>query len=160
MWMRKSDQENEDVHNHEGSGVALETSDPEYLNPPPFKNMPDLAVGWFSEELLDCNTLKTTLSFFGLYFGAGVWEPGTPWTGMGWISGGKIPLVTRPIWISFPSLPATQSRSSRPTTACHRRSIRPYCITRSSSTGRNVAMPRLASANGAFSERAPDGGCD
>ncbi|HET8824776.1 MAG TPA: hypothetical protein VFM77_06585, partial [Terriglobales bacterium] len=29
---------------YEGSGMALETSNPEYLNPPPFQTLPDLVA--------------------------------------------------------------------------------------------------------------------
>jgi hypothetical protein len=65
---------------------------------PPDQNyqMPDLAVGWNSMQLLDCNTIKNTIPFFGLYFGAGIWQPGTPWTGINWVSGGKVPLLDSP----------------------------------------------------------------
>ena len=81
---------------YEGAGMALQTSDPEYLKPPPFQKMPDLMAAWFSVEMVDCNTIKNTIPFFGTYFGEGFWQPGSPWTGMGWISGGKVPLVDAP----------------------------------------------------------------
>jgi hypothetical protein len=81
---------------YEGAGMALETSDPEYLNPPPFEKMPDLVAAWFSMEMIDCNTIRNVIPFFGTYFGAGFWQPGSPWTGMGWISGGKMPFVDPP----------------------------------------------------------------
>ncbi len=51
---------------YEGSGVALTTSDPDFLNLPPIGKLPDLMVGWFSEELIDCNTLKNTIPFLGM----------------------------------------------------------------------------------------------
>ena len=81
---------------YEGSGMALETSRPEYLNPPPFEAMPDLVAAWFSAELVDCNTLRNTIPFFGTYFGSGIWKPGSPWTGVNWTSGGKVPMVDAP----------------------------------------------------------------
>lgn len=81
---------------YEGAGMALETSNPEYLNPPPFQTLPDLIVAWFSTEMVDCNTLKNTIPFFGIYFGAGIWQPGTPWTGMDWLANSKRPFVDAP----------------------------------------------------------------
>jgi len=80
----------------EGSGMALATSRPEYLNPPPFEAMPDLLAAWFSMELVDCNTIKNTIPFFGSYTGSEFWKPGSPWTGVNWISGGKVPLMDAP----------------------------------------------------------------
>ena len=81
---------------YEGAGMALETSSPEYLNPPPFKTLPDLAAAWFSIEMVDCNTIKNTIPFFGMYFGASIWQPGTPWSGVNWLSSGKVPFVDAP----------------------------------------------------------------
>ena len=88
---------------YEGMTMALNTQDPEYASaPPPYKVLPDIAVGWMSMEMMDCNTIKNTLPFYGLYFGApseagaGVWKPGTPWTGIDWVIGGKVPLVDPP----------------------------------------------------------------
>ena len=45
---------------YEGSGLALVTQDPDFLNPPPIGKLPDILVGWFSMDLLDCNTIKNT----------------------------------------------------------------------------------------------------
>lgn len=81
---------------YEGGGMALETSNPEYLNPPPFQTLPDLTVAWFSIEMLDCNTLKNTIPFFGMYFGAGIWQPGSPWSGVNWLANGKLPFLDAP----------------------------------------------------------------
>jgi len=81
---------------YEGPTMSLTTQDPAYSGQPPFANLPDMIVGWMSVEMVDCNTLKNTISFLGLYFGAGIWQPGTPWTGINWISSGKIPLVSEP----------------------------------------------------------------
>ena len=66
-------------------------------NQPPGPNykMPDIIVGWNSMRLLDCNTIKNTIPFFGMYFGAGIWQPGTPWTGINWLRG-KVPLLDPP----------------------------------------------------------------
>ena len=79
-----------------GSGVSLNTQNPEYLNPPPFQTLPDLTVGWFSMELTDCNTIKNTIPFLGTYFGIGIWLPGSPASGISWVPGGKIPLSDSP----------------------------------------------------------------
>ena len=81
---------------YEGSMSALNTQDPQYLNPPPFTALPDIAAGWFTFELKDCNTLKSTIPFLGLYYGAGIWQPGTPWTGISWLSNAKVPLIDPP----------------------------------------------------------------
>ena len=66
-------------------------------NQPPGPNykMPDIIVGWNSMRLLDCNTIKNTIPFLGMYFGAGIWKPGTPWTGINWLRG-KVPLLDPP----------------------------------------------------------------
>lgn len=82
--------------NYQGSLSALTTQDPAYSGPPPFANLPDIAAGWFTFELLDCNTMKSVIPFLGLYNGAGIWKPGTPWTGIDWTSGAKVPLIDPP----------------------------------------------------------------
>ncbi|MGE5053216.1 MAG: hypothetical protein ACM3WP_03550 [Acidobacteriota bacterium] len=80
----------------------MSAQDPDFLNPPPIGKLPDMLVGWFSMELVDCNTVKNTIPFFGAYFGApgpygmGIWEPGTPTSGVNWIAGGKVPLLDAP----------------------------------------------------------------
>lgn len=79
-----------------GSGMALDTQDPEYLNPPPFQMLPDLIVGWFSMELVDCNTIRNAIPFLGTYLGIGVWLPGSPASGITWVPGGKVPLADSP----------------------------------------------------------------
>ena len=87
---------------YEGSVMALTTQDPQYLNPPPLKKLPDIGIGWASMEMTDCNTITNTLPFYGLYFGApgpkgaGIWEPGTPQSGINWVAKGKVPLVDPP----------------------------------------------------------------
>ena len=81
---------------YEGPTMSLTTQDPAYSGPPPFPNLPDLAVGWMSLEMLDCNTIRNTLPFFGQYLGASIWKPGTPWTGIEWLPNPKIPLVSPP----------------------------------------------------------------
>ena len=81
---------------YEGAGMALQTSNPEYLNAPPFQTLPDLAAAWFSIEMVDCDTIKNTIPFFGVYFGAGLWQPGSPWSGIGWLTNGKVPFVDAP----------------------------------------------------------------
>ncbi len=80
----------------EGPLMNLTTQDPAYSGLPPFANLPDLSVGWASMEMVDCNTIKNTIPFFGIYFGAGIWQPGTPWTGINWLPNAKIPLVSPP----------------------------------------------------------------
>jgi len=87
---------------YEGNLMALTTQDPQYFNPPPYTRLPDIAVGWASMEMTDCNTIQNTLPFYGLYFGApskaglGIWEPGTPWSGINWVTNGKVPLADPP----------------------------------------------------------------
>ncbi len=91
---------------YEGSMLSL-IGDDSFVNLPPGANgkMPDLNVGWQSIVMLDCNTIKNTIPFFGTYFGPpsppspfgkGIWEPGTPWSGVNWIAGGKVPLLDAP----------------------------------------------------------------
>ncbi len=87
---------------YEGTLMGLNTQDPQYLNPPPFTALPDIAVGWTTVEMLDCNTVRNTIPFYGIYFGppspagSGIWQPGTPSTGMNWVVGGKRPLLDPP----------------------------------------------------------------
>ncbi len=81
---------------YQGSMSALSTQDPQYMNPPPFTALPDIAAGWFTFELKDCNTMKSVIPFLGLYSGAGIWEPGTPWTGIKWLPNAKVPLIDPP----------------------------------------------------------------
>jgi hypothetical protein len=95
---------------YEGSMMSLTTQDPNYLNPPapPFRPLPDITAGWSSMEMIDCNTLRNTIPFFGLYTGApvpapfprpgipGIWKPGTPWSGIDWVLYAKVPLVNPP----------------------------------------------------------------
>ncbi len=88
---------------YEGSGMALLTQDPDFLNPPPLGKLPDIIAGWFITELTDCNTIKSTIPFLGLYFGRpmppqikGIWEPGTPWTGINWVANGVAPMFDAP----------------------------------------------------------------
>lgn len=76
---------------YEGSGQALFTTDPAFLNPPPIGTMPDIVVGWMSMEMTDCNTVKNTFPFLGLYFAANIWKPGIEW-----ITPGKVPLIDAP----------------------------------------------------------------
>ena len=81
---------------YEGALMALTTQDPVYLTPPPYTNLPDITAGWFSMELVDCNTLRNTIPFLGLYAGGFIWKPGTPWTGIGWAPNAKVPLISPP----------------------------------------------------------------
>ena len=79
-----------------GTMSALNTQDPAYNGPPPFANLPDIAAGWFTFELLNCNTMKSTIPFLGLYFGPGIWQPGTPWSGINWLPNAKVPMQDPP----------------------------------------------------------------
>lgn len=74
-----------------GSLMQLATNDPIFLNPPPVGKMPDLNAGWSEMEMVDCNTIKNTIPFFGSYSAANLWEPGIVWN-----SNGKIPLFDVP----------------------------------------------------------------
>jgi len=82
---------------YEGSILSL-SGDKSFINLPPGTNpkMPDLEVGWETMKLVDCNTIQNTIPFFGIYFGAGIWQPGTPWTGVQWAADGKVPLRDAP----------------------------------------------------------------
>ena len=95
---------------YEGSMLSL-GGDNAFLNPNPaaIGKMPDLEVGWVSMEMVDCNTIKNVIPFFGIYFGPfglfdtgpgpGIWQPGSPGSpffGVNWTSGGKVPLVNEP----------------------------------------------------------------
>lgn len=66
-------------HKYEGSLMQLYTADPDFLNMPPIGKMPDIRAGWSSMEMLNCNTIKNTLPFFGLYLARNIWEPGVLW---------------------------------------------------------------------------------
>lgn len=81
---------------YEGNGLSLSTQDPDFLNSPPIGKLPDIIAGWFSMEMVDCNTIRNTIPFLGLYFGSLIWLPGTPWTGIHWLPNAKIPLVSEP----------------------------------------------------------------
>lgn len=78
---------------YEGSVLGLSTQDPDFLSPPPVGKMPDLMVGWVSLEMLDCDTIRNTIPFFGLYVGAGIWAPGL--LGPVWTDA-KVPMVSPP----------------------------------------------------------------
>lgn len=88
---------------YEGNMLSL-TGDNSFVDQPPGTNgkMPDLNVGWLSIKMLDCNTLLNTIPFFGVYlgppspFGKGIWEPGTPVSGVKWVGDGKVPLLDAP----------------------------------------------------------------
>lgn len=94
---------------YEGNMLVLH-GDSTFVDLPPAVNgkMPDVDAGWISMELLDCNTLKNTISFLGTYFGPptqipplgvdtpGIWLPGNPAEGVNWIAGGKVPLLDPP----------------------------------------------------------------
>jgi hypothetical protein len=62
-----------------GPLMQLATSDPDFLNPPPIGKMPDLNVVWSEIEMVDCNTIKNTVPFFGYYFASNLWQPGIVW---------------------------------------------------------------------------------
>lgn len=76
---------------YEGSMMQLSTSDPDFLNPPPIGKMPDLFVGWSVIELVDCNSMKNTIPFFGIYLASNIWQPGIVW-----LPAGKVPLIDPP----------------------------------------------------------------
>lgn len=121
----------------EGPMLSLAADSSVADNPGTAAKMPDLLAGWVSMEMVDCNTIRNTIPFFGLYFASptqlppelfppfgvntpGIWLPGTPWTGVNWING-KVPFVdapdvdmiialtldTRPIVETYHRLPAT-----------------------------------------------------
>jgi hypothetical protein len=75
----------------EGSMMQLTSSDPDFLNPPPIGKMPDIAAGWSSLEMVDCNTIKNTIPIFGIYFAPNIWQPG-----IAWVAQGKVPLIDAP----------------------------------------------------------------
>jgi hypothetical protein len=81
---------------YEGNGMSLSTQDPDFLNPPPIGKLPDIVAGWFVMEMIDCNTIRNTIPFLGIYFGASIWQPGTPWTGISWLPNAKTPLSSPP----------------------------------------------------------------
>lgn len=84
-------------HDNRFEGPLLSLSgDSSFVDQSPGANgkMPDLVVAWVSIEMPDCDTLKNTIPFFGMYFGAGIWQPG--FTGATWVPGSKVPLVDSP----------------------------------------------------------------
>ena len=82
-------------HNrYEGPLMQLTTGNPAFLNPPPVGELPDIIAAWTSIELVNCNTIRNTIPFFGLYAGAGIWQPGE--SGAAWITSGKTPLLHPP----------------------------------------------------------------
>lgn len=86
------------VGNHyEGAMMALSTQDPDFMNPPPIGKLADITAGWSIMEMVDCNTLKNTIPFFGLYVGAFIWQPaaGPSTGGIQWLNG-KTPLLDAP----------------------------------------------------------------
>jgi hypothetical protein len=74
-----------------GPLMQFAASDPDFRNPPPIGKMPDLNVVWSQMEMVDCNTIKNTIPFFGSYFASSLWQPGVVWT-----ANGKIPLFDVP----------------------------------------------------------------
>ena len=46
--------------------MALATQDPDYTGPPPYTSLPDVIAGWFSLEMVGCNTIRNTMPFLGL----------------------------------------------------------------------------------------------
>ena len=76
---------------YEGTWMSLMTQDPAYGGPPPYGNLPDVMAGMSPMELVDCNTIKHTVPFMGLYLGPLMWAPGTPWTGIDWKTGATVP---------------------------------------------------------------------
>ncbi len=75
---------------YEGALMQLFTSDSAFLRPPPAGKMPDIHAAWSVIRMVDCNTLETTITFYGVYAAAQVWEPGVIW------KAGKRPLVDPP----------------------------------------------------------------
>ena len=65
---------------YEGSSLSL-VGDDSFINMPPGANgkMPDVEAVWASMEMVDCNTMRSTVWFFGTYFAANIWEPGIVW---------------------------------------------------------------------------------
>ncbi len=76
---------------YEGPLMQLFTADSAFVKQLPPGKMPDINTGWGIVEMVDCNTLRNTIPFFGRYSGAGIWQPGVAWT-----AGGKVPLVDPP----------------------------------------------------------------
>jgi hypothetical protein len=81
---------------YQGSFMALETGDPDFLKPPPIGKLPDIVAGWSFIEFIDCNTIRNTIGVYGVYLGLYTWEPGTPWTGVKWLPNAKVPLSSPP----------------------------------------------------------------
>ncbi len=99
---------------YEGPLMQLTTADTAFMQPPPTGKMPDINAGWGIVEMIDCNTIRNTIPFFGTYAGAGIWQPGVVWT-----SGGKVPLVDPPD-VDLLNVLNVANRSSRPTTGSPR----------------------------------------
>ncbi len=79
---------------YEGPLMQLTTANPAFLNPPPIGELPDIIAGWTAMELVDCDTIRNTIPFFGLYAGAGIWQPSG--AGVGWIEPPRTPLLQPP----------------------------------------------------------------
>lgn len=83
----------------EGSMLTL-IGDASFVDQLPGMNgkMPDLLAGWFKIEMLDCNTIRNTMPFLGMYFAPGIWEQGSPWAGVNWVASpdAKVPFITPP----------------------------------------------------------------
>ena len=81
---------------YEGSMLSL-AGDKSFIDLPPGANgkLPDLVAGWNSMELVDCNTIRNTIPFFGLYAGPLIWTPGSA-GGPNWIANAKVPLLSEP----------------------------------------------------------------
>ncbi len=75
---------------YEGPLIQLVTTDSVFVKQMPPGKMPDINAGWGIVEMVDCNTLRNTIPFFGSYTGAGIWAPNE------WKAGGKVPLVDPP----------------------------------------------------------------
>ena len=94
---------------YEGGGVQLYSENPAFASgPPTLFLMPDVHVLWSSMKLTDCNTLTTSIPFFGLYFADGIF------------SGTTVPFVT-PLDVDLVNvlnggMPITESYRRLPTT--------------------------------------------
>jgi hypothetical protein len=74
--------------------MQLTTDDPDFLNPPPIGKLPNLLVGWSEIEMVDCNTIRHTLPFLGIYFAPNIWTPA--FGGVAWVTPGKVPMFDPP----------------------------------------------------------------
>ncbi len=79
---------------YEGAGVILVSQNPNFVLQFPPPETPDIVVGWFSVELVDCNTIKNTIPFLGYYFGPPIWQLAVG--GVTWVSPSKVPLLDPP----------------------------------------------------------------